>query len=247
MVKKVTRAKKIKLDEFDDIAITSTDYHMSVNIHRTPHAPVHHQVQFETVTENQSHYLNSIKNNTISFGIGCAGTGKSYVALMYAAQLLRCKKVSKIVITRPAVECGEKFGFLPGELEEKYDEYLTPMKSILYKALGQTHTELLFKNKIIEARPLAFMRGSTFENSIVILDEAQNVTPQQMKMFLTRIGENSKVIINGDIAQSDIRGESGLNDAVKRLHSIRSVGVVEFTIEDIVRSGIVKDILIAYQ
>lgn len=245
MVKKITRAKKVKLEEFDDIAITSTDYHMSVNIHRTPH-PTTPSFQFEPATENQNYYLNSIKSNTITFGTGCAGTGKSYVALMYAAQLLRCKKVSKVIITRPAVECGEKFGFLPGELEEKYDEYLTPMKAILYKALGQTYTELLFKNKVIEARPLAFMRGSTFENSIVILDEAQNVSPQQMKMFLTRIGENSKVVINGDVAQSDIRGESGLHDAVRRLRSIRSVGVVEFTIEDIVRSGIVKDILLAY-
>jgi phosphate starvation-inducible PhoH-like protein len=245
MVKKLTRAKKIKLDEFDDIAITSTDYHMSSNIHRVPPPPPRNE-QFEPVTENQCKYLESMKANTISFGTGCAGTGKSYVALMYAAQMLRSRKVSKVIITRPAVECGEKFGFLPGELEEKYDEYLTPMKAILYKALGHSYTELLFKNKIIEARPLAFMRGSTFENSIVILDEAQNVTPQQMKMFLTRIGENSKVIINGDIAQADIRGETGLHDAVRRLRSVRSVGVVEFTIEDIVRSGIVKDIILAY-
>jgi phosphate starvation-inducible PhoH-like protein len=245
MVKKLTRAKKIKLDEFDDIATTSTDYHMSVNIHKLPQPPPRNE-QFDTVTENQSKYLESMKTNTISFGTGCAGTGKSYVALMYAAQMLRSRKVSKVIITRPAVECGEKFGFLPGELEEKYDEYLTPMKAILHKALGHSYTELLFKNKIIEARPLAFMRGSTFENSIVILDEAQNVTPQQMKMFLTRIGENSKVIINGDIAQADIRGETGLHDAVRRLRSVRSVGIVDFTIEDIVRSGIVKDIILAY-
>lgn len=249
MVKKVTRAKKIKSDEFDDLEVRTynADYHMATVVHKMP--TPHHQrdAAFDTATENQSKYLNSMKANIITFGTGCAGTGKSYVALMYAAQLLKQKKVSKLVITRPAVECGEKFGFLPGELEEKYDEYLTPMKAILYKALGHSYTELLFKNKIIEARPLAFMRGSTFENSIVILDEAQNVTPQQMKMFLTRIGENSKVIINGDVAQADIRGETGLNDAVKRLREIRNVGVVEFTIEDIVRSGIVKDILIAYQ
>jgi phosphate starvation-inducible PhoH-like protein len=249
MVKKVTRAKKIKSTEFDENEIRSrnVDYHSSTNVHKMPTPHYQRDVVFDTVTDNQSLYLNSIKSNTVTFGTGAAGTGKSYVALMYAAQQLKNRKVNKVIITRPAVECGEKFGFLPGELEDKYDEYLTPMKSILYKALGHSHTELLFKNKIIEARPLAFMRGSTFEDSIVILDEAQNVTPQQMKMFLTRIGENSKVIINGDVAQSDIRGDSGLNDAVKRLRAVRSIGVVEFTIEDIVRSGIVKDILIAYQ
>jgi phosphate starvation-inducible PhoH-like protein len=246
MSRKATRKKRVQNNEFDDLnVIFNADYQMSVNIQKTHHqAPAN--IEFEALTEKQSQYLASIQKNTITFGIGCAGTGKSYVALMYAAQQLRKRKIQKLIITRPAVECGEKFGFMPGELDEKYGEYLTPMKSILNKALGHSYVEALFKNKTIEARPLAFMRGSTFENAIVILDEAQNVTPQSMLMFLTRIGTNCKVIINGDIKQSDIRGQSGLDDAVNRLRYVRDVDVTEFSADDIVRSGIVKDILKAY-
>lgn len=247
MSKKVTRRKRVREHEFEDLnLIFNADYHMSVNIQKEASHSNQHLTDFDALTENQNHYLNSIKENTISFGIGCAGTGKSYVAVMYAAQQLKAKNIKKIIITRPAVECGEKFGFMPGELDEKYSEYLTPMKSIFDKAFGHNYVELLFKNKIIEARPLAFMRGSTFENAVVILDEAQNVSPQSMLMFLTRIGNNCKVIINGDIKQSDIRGLSGLDEAVHKLRNVRSVGVTEFTTDDIVRSGIVKDILKAY-
>jgi|694.fasta_scaffold00131_36 phosphate starvation-inducible PhoH-like protein len=199
-----------------------------------------------TLTNTQHRYLNSIKHNILTFGVGVAGTGKSYVALSYAAEQLKAKRISKIIITRPIVEAGEKLGHLPGELEEKIAPYFDPIISILNKRLGQSFTEYLIKRKIIEAKPLAYLRGSTFEDAIVILDEAQNTTPAQMKMFLTRIGENCKVIIDGDVVQSDIKGESGLADALTRLKSVNNVGWVNFTIDDVVRSGICKDILIAY-
>jgi phosphate starvation-inducible PhoH-like protein len=200
----------------------------------------------ELLTDAQKRYLNSIKSNIITFGVGVAGTGKSYVALSYAAQLLQSKRISKIIVTRPAVEAGESFGFLPGELEEKYAPYIDPIKDILNKRLGHSFTDYLFKRKIIEARPLAFIRGSTFENSFILLDEAQNCTPAQMKMFLTRIGENTKVVIDGDIQQKDIKGNSGLADAIVRLQGINKVGIVTFDVDDIVRSGICKDIVKAY-
>jgi phosphate starvation-inducible PhoH-like protein len=200
----------------------------------------------ELLTKAQGRYLESIKSNIISIGVGVAGTGKSYVALSYAAQLLQERKISKIIVTRPAVEAGEEFGFLPGELDEKYAPYIDPIKDILNKRLGTSFTAYLFKRKIIEARPLAFIRGSTFDNSFVVLDEAQNCTPTQMKMFLTRIGNDTKVVINGDIQQKDIKGASGLADAIVRLQSVKKVGIVNFEIDDIVRSGICKEIVRAY-
>ena len=200
----------------------------------------------ELITDSQTDYYNSIKQNIITFGYGCAGTGKSFIPIAYAAEQLVKKKVNKIVFTRPAVECGESFGFLPGELDEKTEPYYTPIKDLLYKIIGKGHTDYYIKRGIIEFRPLAFMRGSTFDDSIVILDESENTTPGQMKMFLTRIGENCKVIINGDIAQSDLKGNSGLSDALYRLKNVKKVGLVQFGIDDIVRSGICKEIIKAY-
>lgn len=202
--------------------------------------------EIETLSLAQKKYLNVIKNNILTFATGCAGTGKSYIALSYAAEQLKAKRISKIIITRPLVEAGEKVGYLPGLLEEKLSPYFDPMIAILNKRLGQSYTDYLIKRNIIEAKPLAYLRGSTFENSMVILDESQNTTPAQMMMFLTRIGENCKMIVDGDLAQSDIRGESGLHDALSRLKPVNNVGHIHFTIDDVVRSGICKDILIAY-
>ena len=194
----------------------------------------------------QKHYLNSIKTNIISFGIGPAGSGKSYCAAGYAADMLRAKKIDKIILTRPAVEAGEKLGFLPGLLEEKLEPYLAPFMEIFYERLGRSFTDYLVKHKRIEAGPLAFMRGRTFSNCIAICDESQNVTPGQMLMFLTRIGANCKVIIDGDPQQQDIPGLSGLMDAVHKLRGMANVGVTDFDVNDIVRSGIVRDVLVAY-
>lgn len=201
----------------------------------------------EPKTENQRRYINAIKHFKLVFGVGPAGSGKSYVAISIAAEKLESKNIDKIIITRPAVEAGESFGHLPGELEEKFAPYLAPFQAIFEERLGKSYYEYLLKNNVIRAIPLAFMRGLTFENAIVILDEGQNVTPAQMKMFLTRIGENCTVIVDGDIEQVDIPGPSGLTDAIQRLSFIPSVKVIRFSDADIVRSGLVAEILREYR
>lgn len=155
--------------------------------------------------------------------------------------------IDKVVITRPGVEAGEKFGFLPGELKDKYQPFIEPFLEVLRERMGKSFVEYLLKTGKIQAAPLAFMRGSTFKRSLVIFDEAQNSTPVQMKLFLTRIGEGSKVIVDGDIEQKDILGQSGLTDAIHRLKNVPNIGLVEFDIEDCVRSGICRDILFAYR
>lgn len=204
------------------------------------------QSPIEPKTENQRRYLGAMKSFVVTFATGPAGTGKTWLCAAYAAQQLKEGAIDKIIITRPAVEAGEKLGALPGELEEKFDPYLMPFKEVLEERLGKTYVEYLIKHGRIEAAPLGFMRGRTFKNAFVILDEAQNTTPTQMKMFLTRIGYDCKVVVNGDIRQKDIPGTSGLDDACRRLSYIPSIKHVEFSAQDIVRHGIVKEIVIAY-
>ncbi|MEO9387032.1 MULTISPECIES: PhoH family protein [Chromobacterium] len=197
-------------------------------------------------TERQRRYLGAMRESVITFGMGPAGTGKTYVCGAYAADELAAARITKIIITRPAVEAGEKLGYLPGELEDKYAPYLAPFRDVLDERLGKSHVDLLLKRGRIEASPLAYMRGRTFRDAFVILDEAQNTTPEQMRMFLTRIGENCRVVVNGDVRQQDIKGQSGLADAAARLGWIPQVSIVEFTAEDIVRSDIVSDIIQSY-
>jgi len=168
------------------------------------------------------------------------------VAGGYAAELLKDGEIEKIIITRPGVEAGESFGFLPGELEEKYAPYIEPFLDVLNERLGKSQVAYFRSHGRIVASPLCFMRGKTFKDCVVILDEAQNATPTQMKLFLTRIGQNCKVIVDGDITQKDILGKSGLEDAIKRLRRVPGVRVVNFEVEDIVRHGIVRDIIEAY-
>jgi phosphate starvation-inducible PhoH-like protein len=194
----------------------------------------------------QSQYLDALRSNQITFAVGPAGTGKSYIATAYAAEQLYYKKVDRIIITRPAVEAEESLGFLPGELDEKYAPYLLPIKEILDQLLGKPFVEYCLKSGAIEAVPIAYMRGRTFDNAIVILDEAQNCTPNQMKLILSRIGENCQYIIDGDISQKDIRGTSGLEDASRRLDGIKGIEVVHFLEADIVRSAMCKKIIQAY-
>jgi phosphate starvation-inducible PhoH-like protein len=194
----------------------------------------------------QRSYLNSIEQNIITIGIGCAGVGKSHIALSYAAQQLELKNISKVIITRPIVEAGEKLGFLPGELGEKTAPYMLPMLEILNKRLGKSTVDYYLKRGIIEFKPLAYLRGTTFDNAIVILDEAQNCSESQMRMFLTRIGEDVKVIIDGDLDQQDTNDRSGLADAIRRLVYVNNVGIIKFDVQDIVRSGIAKEIVMAY-
>ena len=199
----------------------------------------------EPLNPKQDKYLSAIRNGKLVFGLGPAGTGKTYIAGSAAAEMLESKQVEKIIITRPAVDAGESLGFLPGELEEKYEPYIAAFRDVLNERLGKTYVEYLLKIGRIEAQPFAYMRGRTFKNAVVILDEAQNATPEQMKLFLTRIGENCTVIVDGDESQADIKN-SGLMDAVKRLSYIPEVKVVQFGTADIVRSGLVQEIVEAY-
>lgn len=196
--------------------------------------------------ERQQRYIDAIKHFDLIFGLGCAGTGKTYIAGAMACEMLEKKLVDKIIITRPAVDAGESLGFLPGELEEKYAPYIAAFRDVLDERLGKSFVEYLLKTGRIEAMPFAYMRGRTFKNAVVILDEAQNATPMQMKLFLTRIGENCKVIVDGDESQADIR-DSGLMDAVKRVRHIPSVKVVRFSKSDVVRSGLVQEIIESYE
>ncbi len=198
-------------------------------------------------TKAQSRYMTAIESHIITFGTGFAGTGKTYIAAAMAADLLHDKKIDKIIITRPAVEAGESFGFLPGLLDEKYAPYLEPYIDVFHERLGKSYTQYLIKHKHIEAKALGFMRGLTFTDCWALLDEAQNVSPSQMKLFLSRLGNNAKAVISGDIEQSDISGKSGLGDAIRLLKDTPSVAHVDFdSTDDIVRSGIARDIIIAY-
>ena len=200
-------------------------------------------------THTQSIYVDAIKNNDIVFGIGPAGTGKTYLAMAMALAHLKANKVSKIILTRPAVEAGEKLGFLPGGIAEKVDPYLRPLYDALYDMVDYDKAVYMLERNIIEIAPLAFMRGRTLNDAFIILDEAQNSTKEQMKMFLTRIGFGSKVVITGDITQIDLprREQSGLLEAIKVLQNIEGISFVWFKDEDVVRHPIVARIIKAYE
>jgi phosphate starvation-inducible protein PhoH and related proteins len=201
----------------------------------------------EPQTDNQATYIHAIQSSTLTFGLGPAGTGKTFVATCLALDALQKKKIEKIILTRPAQEAGEKLGYLPGELDEKYEPYLRPFRDIMIKRLGQGYIDCAIKNGRIEPLPLGYMRGMTFENCWVLFDEAQNCTPVQMKMFLSRIGEHCKVIVNGDATQKDIPGPSGLVDGFHKTRGLNSVASVEFDTRDIVRSGLARDIVERYE
>lgn len=199
-------------------------------------------------TPAQQRYINAIKNHCLTFGIGPAGTGKSYCAAALAAEALESGRIERIILTRPAVEAGEQLGFLPGALDEKFAVYIEAFREILNERLGAGTVNYNLRHGRIVAAPLAFMRGKTFgPDTFVVLDEAQNTSIAQMKMFLTRIGEDCKVVINGDVNQSDIRGPNGLGDAIKRVTGLRGVYIHQFERDDIVRSGLVRDLLDRYE
>jgi phosphate starvation-inducible PhoH-like protein len=193
----------------------------------------------------QEAYLNAIKHNSIVFGIGSAGTGKTFIPAAYAASELYHKRIEKIIITRPNIEVGRSLGFLPGTLDEKFIPYLKPFEKVFKRFLGTGFYEYALKTKTIDPQPLGFMRGDTFEDCIVLVDEAQNINAVEMKMLLTRIGHNCKMIFSGDTSQADIH-DSGLEDAADRLETIDGVEIVEFLDSDIVRSKICKQIILAY-
>lgn len=193
----------------------------------------------------QSEYLEAIKSADVIFGIGSAGTGKTYVAASYAAGELFHRRVSKIILTRPNIETGRGLGFLPGELDEKYAPYLQPFDAVFTRTLGKGFYEYALKSKDIEPKPIGFMRGSSFDNCIILVDEAQNLTKTELKMLLSRIGKNCKIILSGDPKQVDI-SDSGLGDAVNRLENLDNIEIVRFLDEDIVRSQMCKQIILAY-
>jgi len=199
-------------------------------------------------TELQCDYLRSIAKKIINFGIGPAGTGKTYLAVAMAVQALENEDVSRLILTRPAVEAGEKLGFLPGDLSQKVDPYLRPVYDALYEMIGFDKVEKLISRHVIEVAPLAYMRGRTLNNAFVILDEAQNTTPAQMKMFLTRIGFGSRAVVTGDITQTDLpdNRDSGLQHSLNILKKIDAIGIIHFTSEDVVRHPLVQNIVEAY-
>ncbi len=200
-------------------------------------------------TLGQKKYVDLIKNNTVVFGVGPAGTGKTYLAMAMAITAFKNNEVSRIILTRPAIEAGEKLGFLPGDLQQKVDPYLRPLYDALYEIMG---SETFLKNMergLIEVAPLAYMRGRTLDNAFIVLDEAQNTTPEQMKMFLTRIGYGSKAVITGDVTQIDLTEgkRSGLTESTKILSGIEGIGMITLTNKDVVRHPLVQKIILAYE
>jgi phosphate starvation-inducible PhoH-like protein len=197
----------------------------------------------------QQTYVDSIRKHTLTFAVGPAGTGKTYLAMALAVVALKNKEVERIILTRPAVEAGEKLGFLPGDLTQKVDPYLRPLYDALYDFMGADAYTRLLERGIVEVAPLAYMRGRTLSDAFIILDEAQNTTSEQMKMFLTRMGFHSKVVVTGDITQTDLPAgkTSGLREAVQLLSGIPEIGIVELTARDIVRHELVQQIVEAYE
>lgn len=224
------------------ISYTKTDLNKEIICFSTKGVPI------KPKTNGQLEYINNMKENDICFGIGPAGTGKTYLAVASAVKAYKNKEVDKIILARPAVEAGERLGFLPGDLNEKVDPYLRPLYDALYDLLGRENTLRLKEKEIIEIVPLAYMRGRTLDNSYIILDEAQNTTREQMVMFLTRLGFGSKAVITGDITQIDLpKGKkSGLVEAVKVLKGVKGIGFDFLKDRDVVRHELVKRIIKAY-
>nr|WP_258231791.1 PhoH family protein [Bombilactobacillus bombi] len=205
-----------------------------------------HPVRVRNLGQRQ--YIQTIKHHDITFGIGPAGTGKTYLAVAMAVAALKKSQVQRLILTRPAVEAGENLGFLPGDLKEKVDPYLRPIYDALYAIMGREHTNRLLERGVIEIAPLAYMRGRTLDEAFVILDEAQNTTQEQMKMFLTRLGFNSQMIVNGDLTQIDLprHSRSGLLQAQEILRHLPHIGFVDFQASDVVRHPVVAEIIKAY-
>lgn len=200
-------------------------------------------------TLGQKKYVDMMKQNTIVFGIGPAGTGKTYLAMAMAITAFKNNEVSRIILTRPAIEAGEKLGFLPGDLQQKVDPYLRPLYDALYEIMGAENFMKNMEKGLIEVAPLAYMRGRTLDNAFIVLDEAQNTTPEQMKMFLTRIGFGAKAVITGDVTQIDLADgkRSGLMEATKILSGIEGIGMITLTNKDVVRHPLVQKIILAYE
>lgn len=232
---------QLKNDRLDEV--------MSIYLNREPIITTVEGKQIAPQSLNQKEYINSLNEYDIVFGVGPAGTGKTYLAVLYAVSLLRKNVIRKIILVRPVVEAGEKLGFLPGDLKEKVDPYLVPLYDALNEGLGKENVDKMIEKGVIEVAPLAYMRGRTLDNSVIILDEAQNTTTQQMKMFLTRLGFNSKMIITGDVTQIDLPSHvnSGLIEAMNILSDVRGIKIVKFNSYDVMRHPLVHKIIQKYE
>ena len=244
--------KAKKGDEIDEDKIRDTKSLLTMNINPNKQMDLFIDTKKRKIiprTYNQNEYFKLLNSKNIVFAIGPAGTGKTYIAVAKAVSALQNGKVNKIILSRPAVEAGEKLGFLPGDLKEKVDPFLRPIYDALYSMLPFEQVEKKIANNIIEIAPIAFMRGRTLEDCFIILDEAQNATRTQMKMFLTRLGKNSQMVVVGDITQIDLVSEkdSGLKDALKKLIKIEDIGFVQLNEKDVVRHELVKKIINAYE
>ncbi len=241
-----------KGEEIDEDKIRESKSLISMNIKEDKQMDLFIQTKKRKIiprSKNQNEYFKLLNSKNIIFAVGPAGTGKTYVAVAKAVSELLDGKVNKIILSRPAVEAGEKLGFLPGDLKEKVDPFLRPIYDALYSMLPFEQVEKKILNNTIEIAPIAFMRGRTLENCFIILDEAQNTTKTQMKMFLTRLGKNSQMVIVGDVTQIDLISEhdSGLKDALKKLNKINDIGFIELNESDVVRHDLVKKIINAYE
>ncbi len=234
--RKPTRAQKQDYSNQDEGIYERQLYSAPIKLYSAP---------LEARNAKQEKYIKAVKNKIVTFGIGPAGTGKTFIATVVACDMLMNGEIDKIIITRPAVEAGEKLGFLPGDEDEKYAPYIAPFREIMNERIGKSKVDYLIKTGAIKAEPFAYMRGKTFKDAFVILDEAQNTTKTQLKLLLTRIGENCRVVVDGDIDQTDIHN-SGLQDAIDRLSYIPTISVVEFNQNEVVRSGICGEIVSAY-
>ena len=249
---KAKKQKNPTVEQIDEKTIYLQIRNMSLNTDEQNQSPAviikTPLKQIRGKTPNQNDYLNEVKNNDIIFGIGPAGTGKTYLAVACAVQALLNEDIDRILLVRPVVEAGENLGFLPGDIGQKIDPYLRPLYDALYDFMGAEKVERLLENKIVELAPLAYMRGRTLSNAFVILDEAQNATENQMKMFLTRIGYGTKAIITGDMSQVDLpRGtQTGLRQATKILDNVKGIAICKLTGKDIVRHPLVQRIIERY-
>ncbi|MEM9243353.1 MAG: PhoH family protein [Pseudomonadota bacterium] len=235
-------------------ALSKQQLHLAVRQHTMPDqhkhtAKAHHlEHHIKARSKHQQQYIDNIHHNSINIGIGPAGTGKTFLAVACAVDALKKDRIRRIVLVRPAVEAGEKLGFLPGDMAQKVDPYLRPLYDALYELLGMDYVNRLLSKNIIEIAPLAYMRGRTLNDAFIILDESQNTTPEQMKMFLTRIGFGSTVVVNGDITQIDLppRIRSGLLDAIDILKGVKGISFTFFDANDVVRHPIVQSVINAY-
>ena len=241
--------KKSKIEKFSNLPLDPVviDFNAYSSHFVTSYRPRRFNNTPAALNQAQGQYMTAIKSNKLTFGVGPAGTGKSFCTAMMASEALENKDVDRIIVSRPAVEADESLGFLPGTLTDKYDPFFDSFRDCLIKIMGKGAVDCCIKNERIQAIPLAYLRGKTFQDAFVVLDEAQNCTSRQLKMFLSRIGDPCKMVVNGDPEQTDIGKESGLEDAMQRLRGLKNVYIHLFERSDIIRSGLAREIIERYE